>query len=181
MLVINGRFLQHTMNLNYTIVSGTNRTGSNTLKIAQQYKDILAQKGIEASLISLENLDVSNRNDQIRDLETRTLIPTTKFIFISPEYNGSIPGVLKSLFDSSDIQQCWWGKKALLVGVSSGRAGNLRGMEHLTGILHYLKMMVHHNKLPISVVNVLLNLDGSVKDEPTLRAIHQQLDEFIAF
>jgi NAD(P)H-dependent FMN reductase len=169
------------MNLNYTIVSGTNRTGSNTLKIAQQYKDILAQKGIEASLISLENLDVSNRNDQIRDLETRTLIPTTKFIFISPEYNGSIPGVLKSLFDSSDIQQCWWGKKALLVGVSSGRAGNLRGMEHLTGILHYLKMMVHHNKLPISVVNELLNLDGSVKDEPTLRAIHQQLDEFIAF
>ena len=181
MLVIKGRFLQHTMNLNYTIVSGTNRTGSNTLKIAQQYKDILAQKGIEASLISLENLDVSTRNDQIRDLETRTLIPTTKFIFISPEYNGSIPGVLKSLFDSSDIQQCWWGKKALLVGVSSGRAGNLRGMEHLTGILHYLKMMVHHNKLPISVVNVLLNLDGSVKDEPTLRAIHQQLDELIAF
>ncbi len=181
MLVIKGRFLQHTMNLNYTIVSGTNRTGSNTLKIAQQYKDILAQKGIEASLLSLENLDVSTRNDQIRDLETRTLIPTTKFIFISPEYNGSIPGVLKSLFDSSDIQQCWWGKKALLVGVSSGRAGNLRGMEHLTGILHYLKMMVHHNKLPISVVNVLLNLDGSVKDEPTLRAIHQQLDEFIAF
>jgi hypothetical protein len=54
-------------------------------------------------------------------------------------------------------------------------------MEHLTGILHYLKMMVHHNKLPISVVNVLLNLDGSVKDEPTLRTIHQQLDEFIAF
>ena len=181
MLVIKGRFLQHTMNLNYTIVSGTNRTGSNTLKIAQQYKDILAQKGIEASLLSLENLDVSTRNDQIRDLETRTLIPTTKFIFISPEYNGSIPGVLKSLFDSSDIQQCWWGKKALLVGVSSGRAGNLRGMEHLTGILHYLKMMVHHNKLPISVVNVLLNLDGSVKDEPTLRAIHLQLDEFIAF
>ena len=181
MLVNKGRFLQHTMNLNYTIVSGTNRTGSNTLKIAQQYKDILAQKGIEASLISLENLDVSTRNDQIRDLETRTLIPATKFIFISPEYNGSIPGVLKSLFDSSDIQQCWWGKKALLVGVSSGRAGNLRGMEHLTGILHYLKMMVHHNKLPISVVNVLLNLDGSVKDEPTLRAIHQQLDEFIAF
>lgn len=181
MLVINGRFLQHTMNSNYTIVSGTNRTGSNTLKIAQQYKDLLAQKGIEANLLSLENLDVSTRNEQIRELETSLLIPTTKFIFISPEYNGSIPGVLKSLFDSSDIQSCWWGKKALLVGVSTGRAGNLRGMEHLTGILHYLKMMVHHNKLPISVVNVLLNLDGSIKDEPTLKAIHQQLDEFIAF
>ncbi len=169
------------MNSIYTIISGTNRIGSNTFKIAKQYHALLADKGIEANLLSLEDLDVSRRNDQIRALETRVLIPTTKFIFISPEYNGSIPGVLKSLFDSSDIEHCWWGKKGLLVGVSSGRAGNLRGMEHLTGILHYMKMMVHHNKLPISVVNVLLNLDGSIKDEPTLRAIGHQLDEFIAF
>lgn len=169
------------MNSNYTIVSGTNRTGSNTLKIAQQYQAILDAKGIKAELLTLENLDVSTRNQQIRELETRLLIPTTKFIFISPEYNGSIPGVLKSLFDSSDIQPCWWGKKALLTGVSTGRAGNLRGMEHLTGILHYLRMVVHHNKLPISVVNVLLHLDGTIKDEPTLRAINQQLDDFISF
>lgn len=169
------------MNSTYTIISGTNRTGSNTFKIAQQYQAILAAKGIDANLVSLVDLDVSTRNQQIRDLETQILIPTTKFIFISPEYNGSIPGVLKSLFDSSDIQKVWWGKKALLTGVSTGRAGNLRGMEHLTGILHYLKMVVHHNKLPISVVNVLLHLDGTIKDEPTLKAISQQLDEFIAF
>ncbi len=169
------------MNSTYTIVSGTNRTGSNTIKIARQYQRMLEEKGVPANLLTLENLDVSSRNDQIRELENRLLIPTGKFIFISPEYNGSIPGVLKSLFDSSDIQHCWWGKKALLVGVSTGRAGNLRGMEHLTGILHYLKMFVYHHKLPISVVNVLLHPDGSVKDEGTLRAINQQLDEFIAF
>ncbi|KIC91433.1 MULTISPECIES: NADPH-dependent FMN reductase [unclassified Flavihumibacter] len=165
----------------YTIISGTNRPGSNTIKIANQYKELLAAKGIEAEMVSLENLDVSTRNEGIRALENRLLADTEKFIFISPEYNGSIPGVLKSLIDSTDINRVWAGKKALLTGVSTGRAGNLRGMEHLTGILHYVKMMVHHNKLPISVVNVLLNLDGSIKDEPTLAAIDQQLNEFIAF
>lgn len=165
----------------YTIISGTNRPGSNTIKIANQYKELLAAKGIEAEMVSLENLDVSTRNDDIRALENRLLADTEKFIFISPEYNGSIPGVLKSLIDSTDITRVWAGKKALLTGVSTGRAGNLRGMEHLTGILHYVKMMVHHNKLPISVVNVLLNLDGSIKDEPTLAAIDQQLNEFIEF
>ena len=165
----------------YTIISGTNRKDSNTIKIATQYQAILRQKGIEARLVSLENLEVSTRNPAIRALEEEILVPTQKFIFISPEYNGSIPGVLKSLFDSSDIQRCWWGKKALLTGVSTGRAGNLRGMEHLTGILNYMKMVVHPNKLPISVVNVLLNLDGTIKDEPTLKAIDQQLNEFIAF
>jgi chromate reductase, NAD(P)H dehydrogenase (quinone) len=165
----------------YTIISGTNRTGSNTLKIAAQYKTLLEGKGISTRLVSLENLEVSTRSAGIRALEDETLVPSEKFIFISPEYNGSIPGVLKSLFDNSDIEKAWWGKKALLTGVSTGRAGNLRGMEHLTGILNYMKMVVHPNKLPISVVNVLLNLDGSIKDEPTLKAIDQQLNEFIAF
>jgi len=165
----------------YTIVSGTNRTGSNTIKIAVQYRQLMEQKGVPARLVTLENLDVSTRNQAIKTLEEEVLIPSEKFIFISPEYNGSIPGVLKSLFDSSDIQRCWWGKKALLTGVSTGRAGNLRGMEHLTGILNYMKVIVHPNKLPISVVNVLLNLDGSIKDQQTLKAIDHQLNEFIDF
>jgi chromate reductase, NAD(P)H dehydrogenase (quinone) len=165
----------------YTIISGTNRPGSKTLKIAMLYRNLLLQKGVEAGLLSLEGLNVLQRNPDYIDIEQRLLIPAPKFIFISPEYNGSIPGVLKCLFDISDIEKVWWGKKALLTGVSSGRAGNLRGMEHLTGILHYMKVSVHHNKLPISVVHTLVNETGEVTDAGTLRAINIQLDEFIEF
>jgi len=165
----------------HTIISGTNRTGSYTFKIAAQYQQLLAEKGIEAALVSLEHLDVSKRNAAIRKLEEELLIPTTKFIFIAPEYNGSIPGVLKSLLDVSDIEKDWWGKKALLVGVSTGRAGNLRGMDHLTGILNYLKMIVHPNKLPISMVHKLVNDEGLIIEKGTLNTISVQLDEFIAF
>lgn len=165
----------------YTIISGTNRPGSKTLKIATLYRNLLLEKGVEAGLLSLEGLNVLQRNPDYIDIEQKLLIPAPKFIFISPEYNGSIPGVLKCLFDISDIEKVWWGKKALLTGVSSGRAGNLRGMEHLTGILHYIKMSVHHNKLPISVVHTLVNETGEVTDAGTLRAINIQLDEFIEF
>jgi len=165
----------------HTIISGTNRTGSYTFKIAAQYQQLLAEKGIEAALVSLEHFDVSKRNAAIRKLEEELLIPTTKFIFIAPEYNGSIPGVLKSLLDVSDIEKDWWGKKALLVGVSTGRAGNLRGMDHLTGILNYLKMIVHPNKLPISMVHKLVNDEGLIIEKGTLNTISVQLDEFIAF
>jgi len=163
----------------YTIISGTNRPNSKTLKVAKVYRDILLQKGLESNLLSLEGLNVLERNPLYEKIETEVLIPTRRFIFVSPEYNGSIPGVLKALFDISDIEKCWWGKHALLTGVSTGRAGNLRGMEHLTGILHYLKMKVHHNKLPISVVNTLLEADGGIRDARTLAAIHVQLDEFL--
>ncbi len=165
----------------YTIISGTNRSGSYTIKIAGQYRQMLAEKGIAASLVSLEHLDVSKRNTAIRKLEEDILIPATKFIFISPEYNGSIPGVLKSLIDVSDIEKDWWGKKALLVGISTGRAGNLRGMDHLTGILNYVKIVVHPNKLPISVVHKLVNEEGQIIEKGMLNAISQQLDEFIIF
>jgi chromate reductase len=165
----------------YTIISGTNRPDSNTLKIATQYRNLLLGKGVQAHLLSLEGLNVLERNPVFTEIEHELLIPVPKFIFISPEYNGSIPGVLKAMFDISDIEKAWWGKKALLTGVSTGRAGNLRGMEHLTGILNYMKVTVHHNKLPISVVNTLLNGNGEVSDTRTLQTIDTQLEEFMEF
>ena len=165
----------------YTIISGTNRTDSKSLLVARQYQQFLTAKNVEANLVSLVDLEVSKRNDSIRELEKAILIPTTKFIFVSPEYNGSIPGVLKSLIDNTDIQKVWWGKKALLVGVSTGRAGNLRGMEHLTGILNYVKVVVHPNKLPLSIVDKLLDESGMIYDKLTLTVINEQLDEFIGF
>ncbi|HEY4150077.1 MAG TPA: NADPH-dependent FMN reductase [Chitinophagaceae bacterium] len=164
-----------------TIINGTNRPGSNTEKVSKQYVRLLEAKGVKPNYVTLEGLYVQERSPAIKKLEEEVLIPTDKFIFISPEYNGSIPGVLKSLFDNSDIRKAWWGKKALLTGVSTGRAGNLRGMEHLTGILHYLKVHVHPDKLPISVVDKLMNGEGEITDPPTLAAIDEQLNEFLAY
>jgi chromate reductase len=165
----------------YTIISGTNRPQSNTIKVANQYQRLLQELQVKASLLSLEGLNVLERNAEFAEKEKDFLIPAEKFLFISPEYNGSIPGVLKAMFDISDIRRDWWGKKALLTGVSTGRAGNLRGMEHLTGILHYLHVIVHPNKLPISVVDTLFGPGDQIVDPGTLNEIRQQLDEFIAF
>lgn len=165
----------------YTIISGTNRKDSNTLKIAEVYRELLKEEGIEALLLSLVGMNTLERTPELKDVEKKYLIPATKFIFIVPEYNGSYPGVLKALMDNSDIEKAWWGKKALLTGVSVGRAGNLRGMEHLTGVLHYLKMTVYHDKLPISVVNRLLDGQGKLTDPSTLKVVRKQLEEFIAF
>ena len=164
-----------------TIISGTNRKYSNTYKIAREYQLILKEKGIEAGVFSLENIDVFNYNAAFEKIENEILIPSTHFIIISPEYNGSFPGVLKMLFDSSRSHEMWYHKKALLTGVATGRAGNLRGMDHLADVLNYLKITVHPNKLPISVVNSVVGSDGKIIDEYTLKAINHQLDEFIAW
>ena len=165
----------------YTIISGTNRNDSNTIKVAQYYQQLLKKKGIKANLLSLHGLNVLERNPAFTKIEMEELIPAAKFIFVSPEYNGSFPGVLKAMFDISETKKTWWGKKAMLTGVSTGRAGNLRGMEDLTGILHFMKVVVHPNKLPISVVDKLMDENGNLNDAATLGAIKTQLNEFIEF
>ena len=163
----------------YTIVSGTNRHNSHSLKIAHEYQLFLKYKGIEANVFTLEGIDLLNWNEAFEKIEVEIIIPTHNFIFIIPEYNGSFPGVLKLLFDTARNHSIWFNKNALLTGVSSGRAGNLRGMDHLSDILNFLKITVHPNKLPISSIDKLLDENGKLKDEHTVKAINNQLDEFI--
>jgi NAD(P)H-dependent FMN reductase len=165
----------------YVIISATNREGSHTEKVAKEYQKILNEKGIEASIFSLKNLDVLQKNAAFTEAESEYLIPASKFIFILPEYNGSFPGVLKAMIDISDIRKSWWGKKALLTGISTGRAGNLRGMDHISDVLNHMKITVHYNKLPISVIDKVMNEDGIITSKTTLQVINQQLDEFIKF
>jgi chromate reductase len=164
----------------YTIISGTNRIGSHTEKVAKEYQRILSKKNIEAKIFTLLDLDVLHRSPEFLKIESEILIPTQKFIFIIPEYNGSYPGVLKTMIDNSDIKKVWYFKKALLTGVATGRAGNLRGMDHLADTLHYLKMNVHYNKLPISLIDKMLDKKGRLNEE-TSKVVNDQVDEFISF
>lgn len=165
----------------YTIISSTNRANSHSEKVAKAYQSFLKEKNINSSLFTLENLDLSHRSNDYISIENELLIPAQKFIFIIPEYNGSYPGVLKTMIDISDIYNVWTWKKALLTGVSTGRAGNLRGMDHLTGSLQYLNMYVHPNKLPISTIDKVMTAEGAIHNQLTLAAIDKQLNEFINF
>ncbi|RQO31739.1 NADPH-dependent FMN reductase [Taibaiella sp. KBW10] len=164
-----------------TIIAGTNRPNSNTLKVATHYYNLLKESAEEVHLFSLQEVAVHYRSDDFIAIERDWLIPSDKFIFVLPEYNGSFPGILKTMMDNSDIKKCWWHKKALLVGLADGRGGNARGLDHLSNILHYLKMHVHYNKLPISKINEELLEDGSFKHEATQISIQQQVQSFLDF
>ncbi len=163
----------------YLIISGTNRVGSNTLKVAKEYQRLLKEKSIDSELLSLEGINLLKRDADFERIENEMIIPIDNYIFISPEYNGSFPGALKMLFDTGKTHSLWWHKKAMLTGVSTGRAGNLRGMDHLAGVLNHVKVTVLPNQLPISSVDKLMDADGHFTDQNTLKAINQQLDEFI--
>jgi len=178
-----------------TVFSGTNRKNSRSRLIAEYiYNSLKERTTEEVRFFSMEDLplDIFNENmyseegqsPALSKIQDEFLVPATKIYFIVPEYNGGTPGVLKLFIDACSVRQYspsfHGGKKAALVGVSSGRAGSLRGLEYMTGILNYLKINVLPNKLPISVIESLLT-DNEFTDEGAQKAIQQQVEEFIKF
>lgn len=64
-------------------------------------------------------------------------------LFVTPEYNRSIPGVLKNAIDHASRpygQSAWAGKPAGVLGVSVGPNGTAMAQQHLRNILAYLDM-----------------------------------------
>lgn len=164
-----------------TIIAGTNRPDSRTLTVAKQYLKLLRDKNQEVQLFSLMEVKSVMRDEDFVALEEKYLIPTDKFLFVMPEYNGTFPGILKLMMDMSDVRKCWWYKKAMLTGLADGRGGNLRGLEHMTSILNYLRVNVLYNKIPLSKITEELDLEGQFKTEITKSAIAQQIQEFIDY
>lgn len=62
-------------------------------------------------------------------------------LFVTPEYNRSIPGVLKNAIDHASRpygQNAWAGKPAAVIGVSIGAVGTAMAQQHLRNVLAYL-------------------------------------------
>jgi chromate reductase, NAD(P)H dehydrogenase (quinone) len=173
-----------------TIISGTNRPGSYTERVAEVYRKRMELKGQPCQVLKLiempQDLIVNEMydapgNPAMKALEDLFLIPAQKFVFIAPEYNGSFPGVLKAFIDASDLKHCFHHKKAALVGIADGRAGNLRGMEHLTNILNHMKINVLHLKLPISNVSAHFDEAGEFTSVEAIRLMDTQIEMLQSF
>ena len=178
-----------------TIISGTNRKGSESEKFAKHIFKILKQKTKEElkylSLVDLpldtlhtEMYKEATQSKQLAAIQNDCMIPAQKFVFILPEYNGSFPGVFKMFLDAISIREykaTLSNKKICLIGVAAGRAGNLRGLDHITAILQHVGSIVMPQKLPISSIGNLSNEEGVITDKNTLTAIENQLDAFLAF
>jgi chromate reductase len=171
-----------------TIISSTNRPGSSTLKLAQYYQNKLYEKGVEAGLLSLSQLppnlietDLYGQRSAAFEPMQAIITQSQKFLFVIPEYNGSFPGVLKVFIDACSFPESFYEKKAALIGVSSGKYGNIRGVDHFTGICNYMHLHVMPLKIHIPSIHKELDADGNLFNADTLRYTNEQIDKFIKF
>jgi chromate reductase len=171
-----------------TIISGTNRPNSNTLKVAEYYLKTLQSKGQEARIFDLRDLPASIIQTDLYGKRSEAFLPiqkmvteTEKFLFIIPEYNGSFPGVLKTFIDACDFPDSFYNKKAALTGISSGKYGNIRGIDHFSGICSYLHLNVLPLRLHIPVIKTEFDEIGDFFKGDTLKFTTDQMEKFIAF
>ncbi|MFI5150084.1 MAG: NADPH-dependent FMN reductase [Bacteroidia bacterium] len=172
----------------YTIISGTHRKHSNTLKVADIYLQLLQDQGIEAKLLSLEHLPPAfiftdtfgHRTERFQQIMDTFLLHAVKFIIVVPEYNGGIPGIFSAFIDAAG-PELFKGKKVALVGVASGRGGNARGLDYLSNCFHYMGVHVYHKLLPVSQILTLQDEHGKLKEELVNNTLKTQMQEFLDY
>lgn len=166
-----------------SIIAGTNRKNSETLRVAKYYQKVLKQRGVDAQVLDLGTLPkdflftalYGEQNEDFNQIVEKFVFSVEKMIIITPEYNGSFPGIMKAFIEGwnpKKVPDKW----AALVGVASGRQGNSRGMDDLTNVLNYLKINVIPVKPPLSQVFNLLDDVGDITDEGMNGMINLQLD-----
>ncbi len=172
-----------------SIICGTNRNLSNSYIFAKEIEALINSKQQECKLLNLEDLPndfafenevYGNERAPLNDIADNFISRSDKFVFVIPEYNGSFPGVLKAFIDSFSPDRIR-GKQALLIGIASGRAGNLRGLDHFTGVMNYLNVHVLPMKVAISHCHTLVDEKSKrVNDEKTIELLNQQLEGLLA-
>lgn len=98
--------------------------------------------------VRIGDLPLYNQDDDAHQAESvkrlkAEIAAAQGVLFVTPEYNRSIPGVLKNAIDHGSRpygQSVWQGKPAGVIGVSVGATGTAMAQQHLRNTLAYLDM-----------------------------------------
>ena len=126
------------------VIVGSLRKDSFNRKLADALPGLAS--GVEFSQLRIADLPAYNQDDDGTPAESvkrlkGEIAAATGLVFITPEYNRSMPGVLKNAIDHASRpygQSAWKGKPAGVLGVSIGAAGTAMAQQHLRNVLAYL-------------------------------------------
>ncbi len=111
--------------------------------------------------------------------------PSSGVIFVTPEYNRSIPGVLKNALDHASRPygtSAWGGKPAGVLGVSIGAIGTACAQQHLRTILAYLDMpTLGQPEVFLTAKEGFFDAAGAIANEGTRKFVQGWMDAYVAF
>jgi len=110
----------------------------------------LAPAGFSFTHLEIGDLPLYNQDDDEQPAESVKRLKAgiqkaRGLLFVTPEYNRSLPGVLKNALDHASRpygQNAWAGKPGGVIGASIGAIGTAMAQQHLRNILAYLDVPV---------------------------------------
>jgi chromate reductase, NAD(P)H dehydrogenase (quinone) len=135
--------------------------------------------------LSLYNQDEDNNPPDTWTAFRQRIKEADAVLFVTPEYNRSVPGVLKNAIDVGSRpygQSAWQGKPAAIVSVSPGSMGGFGANHHLRQSMVFLDMPVMQQpEVYVNNAAKLFNGKGKITQDSTRDLLAKLMDRFAAW
>ena len=150
----------------------------------------LGPSDVTFDTVQIDDLPLYNQDDdgappaQVTRLKG-AITAAAGVIFVTPEYNRSIPGVLKNAIDHASRpygQSAWTGKPAGVVGISIGQIGTACAQQHLRTMLAYLDMpTLGQPEVFLTAKEGFFDASGAIANDGTRKFLQGWMDKYVAF
>lgn len=170
------------------VIVGSLRKDSFNRKLASALA-LLAPTDFSFSHIEIGDLPLYNQDDDGAQADSvkrlkADISAASGLLFVTPEYNRSIPGVLKNAIDHASRpygQSAWKGKPAGIVGVSVGAMGTAMAQQHLRNVLANLDVpTLGQPEAFVQKTDALFNPDGSLGAD-SKKFLQGWMDQYVAW
>jgi len=168
-------------------IAGSTRQGSFN-RLALRAAQGLAPEGSTIETVDIKGLpgfsqdDEANPPAQVVELKQR-IRNADAILLVTPEYNYSVPGVLKNAIDWASRpygDSAWTEKPVAIMGASVGTLGTARAQYHLRQIFVFLNMFaVNQPEVMIAHAHKHFDEQGNLTDETAKKLIGQLLEELV--
>jgi chromate reductase, NAD(P)H dehydrogenase (quinone) len=168
-------------------IAGSLRRGSYN-QAALRTAKLLVPENSEIDVFQIDEIPMFNEDDEkhppssVVELKER-IRSADAVLIVTPEYNYSIPGVLKNAIDWASRpygDSAWSGKPAAIMGASLGPVGTARAQQHLRQILVALNLFLL-NKPEVVIADAAhrFDEDGNLIHDPTKQLIQELLKNLV--
>jgi len=176
-------------NINILGIAGSLRQSSYNRAALRAAKSLVPDNAV-LNIFELDGIPGFNQDDEqnppekVVELKKRVLAADA-ILFVTPEYNYSIPGVLKNAIDWASRpygESVWNGKPAAIMGASIGTLGTARAQYHLRQCCVFLNMFPLNNP-EVMIPNAAdrFDADGNLVDDKSRELIAQLLQSLVAW
>ncbi|MEC0243688.1 NAD(P)H-dependent oxidoreductase [Paenibacillus dokdonensis] len=166
---------------------GSIRKESYNVKLAAYVKNKYKEQ-MDVEILNLRDVpfyDQDIENDPpaaVKELREK-VAAADAVLWVTPEYNYSIPGVLKNVIDwLSRGDRVMVGKPSIIMGASMGLMGSVRAQQHLRDILFSPGInspLLPGNEVYVGIVHEKMDENGKIKDEATVLFLDSVINNFV--